>query len=50
MPKDGEAGMLVVLVLRVDVVLTNEIGDTGSDIGLAGPAESGGDGGDGVEA
>jgi hypothetical protein len=49
-PDDGEAGMLVVLVLSVDVVLTREIGDTGPEIGLAGPAESGGDGRDGVEA
>lgn len=42
--------MLVVLVLSVDVVLTKEIGDTGSEIGLAGPAESGGDRSDGLEA
>lgn len=40
--------MLVVLVFSVDVVLTNEMGDTGSEMGLAGPAESGGDRRDGV--
>ena len=48
--KDGEVGMLVVLVLSVDIVLTKEIGDTGSEMGLAGPAESGGDRREGVEA
>lgn len=41
--------MLVVLVLIVDVVLMNEIGDTGSEMGLAGPAESGGDSREGVD-
>lgn len=42
-------GMLVVLVLSVDVVLTKDIGDTGSEMGLAGPAESGGDRREGVD-
>lgn len=41
--------MLDVLVLSV-AVLMNEIGDTGSDTGLAGPGESGGDSSEGVDS